>query len=79
MSTKSFYISASLVLAFVASLVLIGPLLLQDPVHGEYFGIAGAWCWISQGYHTERIYLEYFLVRPMSGHLSPFSDKLYHL
>ncbi|KAF9261334.1 hypothetical protein L218DRAFT_502799 [Marasmius fiardii PR-910] len=46
---------------FVIFLVIIGPLALQKPDQGPYFGISGTWCWITNEYPTEQIFLEYFL------------------
>ncbi|KAF7318348.1 Git3 domain-containing protein [Mycena chlorophos] len=40
--------------------VLIGPVAIQKPEHGPYFGDSGAWCWITSSYPLEQIFLEYF-------------------
>ncbi|KAF7308741.1 Git3 domain-containing protein [Mycena kentingensis (nom. inval.)] len=45
----------------VVFVVIIGPLAIQRPEKGPYFGISGAWCWITEEYPKEQIFLEYFL------------------
>jgi len=45
----------------VVFIVVIGPTAIQTPQRGPYFGISGAWCWITSQYHQEQIFLEYFL------------------
>ncbi|KAJ6627629.1 hypothetical protein B0H10DRAFT_2210142 [Mycena sp. CBHHK59/15] len=45
----------------VIFLIVIGPTVIQTPDKGPYFGISGAWCWITPNYPRERIFLEYFL------------------
>ncbi|KAJ7065970.1 hypothetical protein B0H15DRAFT_872476 [Mycena belliarum] len=45
----------------VALVIIIGPTAIQTPAKGPYFGISGAWCWITSSYPKEQIYLEYFL------------------
>ncbi|KAJ7742174.1 hypothetical protein DFH07DRAFT_750608, partial [Mycena maculata] len=45
----------------VIFIVLIGPIVIQRPEKGPYFGISGAWCWITSHYPREQVFLEYFL------------------
>ncbi|KAF7348657.1 Git3 domain-containing protein [Mycena venus] len=45
----------------VAFIVVIGPAAIQTAAKGPYFGISGAWCWITSKYPQEQIFLEYFL------------------
>ncbi|KAJ7154573.1 hypothetical protein C8R46DRAFT_1117772 [Mycena filopes] len=45
----------------VAFVILVGPILIQAPARGPYFGISGAWCWITSNYSREQILLEYLL------------------
>ncbi|KAG7097936.1 hypothetical protein E1B28_005247 [Marasmius oreades] len=45
----------------VTVVVLIGPVAIQKREKGPYFGISGTWCWITSGYPSERVFLEYFL------------------
>ncbi|KAI0685755.1 hypothetical protein BC835DRAFT_1420945 [Cytidiella melzeri] len=44
----------------VAFIVAIGPLAIQTPTKGAYFGPSGYWCWITDEYPLEQTYLEYF-------------------
>ncbi|KAK6997374.1 hypothetical protein R3P38DRAFT_3286711 [Favolaschia claudopus] len=45
----------------VALIVGIGPAALQTRSKGPYFGVTGAWCWITSNYPQEQILLEYLL------------------
>ncbi|KAJ3824312.1 hypothetical protein EV361DRAFT_654110 [Lentinula raphanica] len=45
----------------VAGLVIIGPMLIQSPQNGPYFGVVRADCGITDGYPDEQVFLEYFL------------------
>ncbi|KAJ7655328.1 hypothetical protein B0H17DRAFT_1163434 [Mycena rosella] len=47
--------------AVVVLIVVIGPAAIQTPAKGPYYGVSGAWCWITSNYPRERILLEYFL------------------
>ncbi|KAJ6599981.1 hypothetical protein DFH09DRAFT_1129166 [Mycena vulgaris] len=47
--------------ATVFVIVLVGPVAIQTPEKGPYFGVSGAWCWITSNYPQEQIFLEYFL------------------
>ncbi|KAJ6572225.1 hypothetical protein B0H19DRAFT_1133019 [Mycena capillaripes] len=47
--------------AVVVLVVIIGPTAIQTRERGPYFGISGAWCWITSNYPREQIFLEYFL------------------
>ncbi|KAJ7742176.1 hypothetical protein DFH07DRAFT_836951 [Mycena maculata] len=51
----------------VIFIVLIGPTVIQRPEKGPYFGISGAWCWITSHYPREQIFLEYFLEYVLAG------------
>ncbi|TBU23649.1 hypothetical protein BD311DRAFT_703548 [Dichomitus squalens] len=44
----------------VAFVVAIGPLAIQTRARGSYFGPSGFWCWITDDYPLEQLYLEYF-------------------
>ncbi|CAK5272551.1 unnamed protein product [Mycena citricolor] len=44
----------------VLFIVCIGPIAIEKP-GSPYFGVSGAWCWITDDYPLEQIYLEYFL------------------
>ncbi|KAK7038876.1 hypothetical protein VNI00_010508 [Paramarasmius palmivorus] len=44
----------------VAVIVFIGPAAVENPEKGPYFGISGRWCWITNEYPEEQIFLEYF-------------------
>ncbi|KAF8491856.1 hypothetical protein F5888DRAFT_1860574 [Russula emetica] len=46
---------------FIASVVAIGPLAIQEKTRGPYFGPSGFWCWITQQYPASQICLEYML------------------
>ncbi|KAJ7056211.1 hypothetical protein C8F01DRAFT_1312450, partial [Mycena amicta] len=51
----------------VVSVVIIGPLAIQNAELGPYFGVAGAWCWITSKYPKEQIFLEYFFEYVSAG------------
>ncbi|KAJ7096100.1 hypothetical protein C8R44DRAFT_989402 [Mycena epipterygia] len=53
--------------SLVIFVVIIGPTAIQKPEHGPYFGISGAWCWITSEYPREQIFLEYFLEYVSAG------------
>ncbi|KIK70177.1 hypothetical protein GYMLUDRAFT_34662 [Collybiopsis luxurians FD-317 M1] len=46
--------------SIIAMVVILGPAALQTNDKGPYFGISGPWCWITNGYPDEQIFLEYF-------------------
>ncbi|KAJ8488852.1 hypothetical protein ONZ51_g3327 [Trametes cubensis] len=46
--------------ALVAFVVLLGPVAIQTPEQGPYFGPTGYWCWITEQYPHEQFFLEYF-------------------
>ncbi|KAK7046870.1 hypothetical protein R3P38DRAFT_2876296 [Favolaschia claudopus] len=48
-----------LVWSFVFIIVFVGPVALENEARGHFFGISGAWCWITQRYQSERILMEY--------------------
>ncbi|KAH9949711.1 hypothetical protein B0H21DRAFT_688018 [Amylocystis lapponica] len=45
----------------IALIVCIGPLAVQTEAKGTYFGPSGYWCWITDSYPMEQIFLEYFI------------------
>jgi len=51
----------------VLTVVLLGPLAVQRPEIGPYFGPSGPWCWITDSYPMEQIFLEYFLEYVAAG------------
>ncbi|KAJ7584099.1 hypothetical protein C8J56DRAFT_789984, partial [Mycena floridula] len=51
----------------VLLVVLLGPLAVQRPENGPYFGPSGAWCWITDSYGIEQVFLEYFLEYVAAG------------
>ncbi|KAH9896986.1 hypothetical protein C8Q73DRAFT_642830 [Cubamyces lactineus] len=46
--------------ALVGLVVLLGPVAIQTPEQGPYFGPTGYWCWITERYPHEQFFLEYF-------------------
>jgi hypothetical protein len=46
----------------VGVVVFVGPEVIQTAERGPYFGISGAWCWITDNYPKEQFFLEYFFV-----------------
>ncbi|QRV79361.1 G protein coupled glucose receptor regulating Gpa2 protein [Ceratobasidium sp. AG-Ba] len=46
----------------IIAIVAIGPTVIESPEKGDYFGIAGYWCWITSGYSIERFALEYLFM-----------------
>lgn len=54
--------------SFVLTLVFLGPVAMETPERGRFFGISGAWCWITHQYHAQQIMMQYFFVRrPRAG------------
>ncbi|EJD05423.1 uncharacterized protein FOMMEDRAFT_103454 [Fomitiporia mediterranea MF3/22] len=45
----------------VAFIVTLGPLAIETPERGPYFGVSGYWCWITDNYPKEQTYMEYFI------------------
>ncbi|KAJ7885121.1 hypothetical protein B0H14DRAFT_1366792, partial [Mycena olivaceomarginata] len=46
--------------SFVLTLVFLGPVAMETPERGRFFGISGAWCWITHQYHAQQIMMQYF-------------------
>jgi len=46
----------------VASVILVGPGVIETAAKGPYFGVSGFWCWITDNYYDEQVFLEYFFV-----------------
>jgi len=44
----------------VAVVIFVGPGVIQTAAKGPYFGVSGFWCWITDNYHDEQVFLEYF-------------------
>ncbi|KAL5498654.1 hypothetical protein ACEPAH_2009 [Sanghuangporus vaninii] len=44
----------------VGLIVTLGPLSIESPDRGPYFGVSGYWCWITDNYPVEQTYMEYF-------------------
>ncbi|KAJ7723420.1 hypothetical protein B0H16DRAFT_341916 [Mycena metata] len=56
------YISWSVVAfgwSFVFSMVFLGPVAIENPKLGPFFGISGEWCWITSQYKLEQIFMQY--------------------
>ncbi|KAJ6529626.1 hypothetical protein B0H19DRAFT_1332690 [Mycena capillaripes] len=60
--------------AGIGGIVIAGPA-GQTSRHGPFYGISGYWCWISAGYPTSRITLDYLFMFMAAG----FSFVLYTL
>ncbi|KAH9949694.1 hypothetical protein B0H21DRAFT_875451 [Amylocystis lapponica] len=45
----------------IVLIACIGPLVIQTEAKGPYFGPSGYWCWITDSYPEEQIFLEYFI------------------
>ncbi|KAH8115958.1 hypothetical protein DFH11DRAFT_1250554 [Phellopilus nigrolimitatus] len=43
----------------VVMIVTLGPLAIETPERGPYFGVSGSWCWITDNYPKEQTYMEY--------------------
>ncbi|KAG9098752.1 hypothetical protein FS749_003045 [Ceratobasidium sp. UAMH 11750] len=43
-------------------IVIVGPTIIESETKGDYYGIAGYWCWITSGYKTERFAFQYFFM-----------------
>lgn len=48
--------------SLVLMIVTLGLGVIQKPEQGPYFGVSGAWCWITDEYPAEQTYMEYFFV-----------------
>lgn len=46
----------------VLMIVALGPIAIETPERGPYFGVSGYWCWITENYPKEQTYMEYFFV-----------------
>jgi hypothetical protein len=46
----------------VAVIIFVGPGVIQTTEKGPYFGVSGSWCWITDNYPHEQVFLEYFFV-----------------
>ncbi|KAJ7322876.1 hypothetical protein DFH08DRAFT_352618 [Mycena albidolilacea] len=46
--------------SFVLTMVFLGPVAMETPERGRFFGISGAWCWITHQYHAQQIMMQYF-------------------
>lgn len=44
----------------VAVIIFVGPGVIQTMAKGSYFGVSGSWCWITDNYPHEQVFLEYF-------------------
>lgn len=51
---------------FVAVVTALGPLAIATPEQGRFYSDAGNWCWISDRYIAERLWLHYFFVSHLS-------------
>ena len=58
----------------VGMIVTLGPLVIQTPERGPYFGVSGYWCWITDNYPVEQTYTEYFFVSLRSSHGNKNND-----
>ncbi|KAJ7145392.1 hypothetical protein C8R43DRAFT_1012615 [Mycena crocata] len=47
--------------SFIFTIVFLGPVAIESGARGHYFGISELSCWITNAYHKEQIFLEYFL------------------
>ncbi|KAJ7502845.1 hypothetical protein B0H11DRAFT_1986600 [Mycena galericulata] len=59
----------------IATIVIAGPAALNIRRHGPFYGISGYWCWISPGYTTAHVTLDYMFMFMAA----PFSFVLYML
>ncbi|CAE6480719.1 unnamed protein product [Rhizoctonia solani] len=51
----------------IITTVAVGPMVIQTTSKGDYFGVAGYWCWITKDYPTERLCLEYLFMFISAG------------
>ena len=62
-SNKAMFLGAlGAVWSFVLVTVLVGRFVIQNAEQGPYFGISGAWCWISSAYPNNVIIFGYLFV-----------------
>ncbi|KAJ7253666.1 hypothetical protein B0H12DRAFT_1233549 [Mycena haematopus] len=45
--------------SFVFMMVFLGPVAIETKERGPFFGISGAWCWITHEYHVQQIVMQY--------------------
>ncbi|KAL0956220.1 hypothetical protein HGRIS_002376 [Hohenbuehelia grisea] len=46
----------------LGAIVISGPAVLNTVERGPFYGLAGAWCWISDGYTAQRTTLDYMFM-----------------
>ncbi|KIY43293.1 hypothetical protein FISHEDRAFT_78637 [Fistulina hepatica ATCC 64428] len=46
----------------ISLITVLGPYVVQINTAGPFYGIAGSWCWISNGYNVERMTLGYMMM-----------------
>ncbi|KAI0819683.1 hypothetical protein BC628DRAFT_1401598 [Trametes gibbosa] len=46
----------------IGALVSAGPSVIERVDHGPFYAISGYWCWIADGYPSERITLDYMIM-----------------
>jgi len=61
--------------SFIATITFAGPATANRLSDGPFHGISGYWCWISSGYETQRLTLDYLMLFLSAG----FSFLLYTL
>jgi len=47
---------------FIFCIDMFGPVFLQAPSQGPFFGVSGHWCWITSNYPRARVFLEYMFM-----------------
>jgi len=62
--TKTYVLWLTLVSAwsFMGAILLVGPATLDSTTRGPFLGISGYWCWITDGYSTQHITLDYMFM-----------------
>lgn len=48
-------------------LPIVGPTLIETRTKGSFYGLSGAWCWLSVPYGTERViylYVSVYIISP---------------
>jgi len=60
--------------SFIFTVVFLGPVAIQTAARGHYFGIYRTSCWITDGYATEQVFLEFLI-----EYLALFLNLLLHV
>ncbi|KAB5588579.1 hypothetical protein CTheo_7975 [Ceratobasidium theobromae] len=61
-TNRQCFITLAVVWCGIITIVTLGPTAIQSESRGNFFGIAGYWCWITHNYSAEGLALEYLFM-----------------